>query len=570
MSFFKKIKKPSNPILIGHLFFILYTILSVYFYKERTMLFDSGVFSFQIVQSESFFFPLNRYGCAITQAIPLLLLKTTTCSLSTFLLSFSISLAIFYYIIFLIIAHLLKNNKLIYIYILALCLTYRNTFYFGVSEFSQALAISLLLYGLVYQMIIENKRKLLYFGASVIVIISMYYFHPLSIISIVFVLVTTTLLNKEYKNKQLYILLLLSLLWFGYNILLKSSTGGYEASRMDGFKEFFIEKPNILEVPSLRYFFSFLWGSPIITFLIILIGVLMAFYKQSMLLGLFFLFFPLVYFSFVIIVYYQGEGANMYEQYYIYFGFFAAIILVESILSIHTINKEVFVVSLLCFSLVSLFNAHNAPTNKINYISNLVKKGRDYPYKKYIITVPDYLYSIGWSTWSLPVESLLISSLNNSSESIVFYVPNTMEEVQPKRVKGLFYCDNAIRSGFMIKDLNKRFFNLPESTNYITVYQPHNKQYFIQKIIESKEWLSIQKEKAKERQISIDEMIYIDAEWLAEEESKKEFLRISIEQNIKSDSVWIKSVEEKAKLNNIPLSEMVRIDAEYILNQESK
>lgn len=563
------LNKKKTVILIGHGFFMVYLFMTLYFYQERTTLFDSGIFSFHILQKESFFFPLDRYGCSVTQLIPVLLLKFTNCSIETFLISFSLSIGLFYYTIFLVIAYVLKNYRLIIIFLLSISLTYQNTFYFGVSEFSQGLALSVLLYGIIEQMLLESRRnkQILLFLCSIALIFSSYYFHPLTFIAILFVIMVIILKNKYYFNRQLIVLLLFTLFWFGINIFLKSNSEGYEAERMSVFKEFFSNTPSLFNLPSLQYFFGFIKGTPLISFLIIfLIGSITL--KRNVLLGLFFIIYPFVYLFFNVVIYHKGEAPNMYEQYYIYFGFFAAIILFDSQLITKTKHQIVFGSFLLLVSLSSMYLAHKFPTKKIEYLSKLIEKGNKYSYKKYIMPSEDYWYAAGWSTWAISVESLLLSSLQNYDENVVFYVPKSMEEIQPKREKGRFYCDRSInKDDLWISNLNTRFFNLPEHTNYITVKRPHNVVYFKQKIKESKEWLTLIEKKALENGLTIERMIELDAKWLADDVLTKENIIKEKENQIKSDSIWLKAIQEKAIRNNIPLSEMINIDAKYIMQQ---
>ena len=52
------------------LYFIL-IVLSVLFYKERTIMFDTAFQLFQILRNDNFAIQVNRFGSAITQAFPL-------------------------------------------------------------------------------------------------------------------------------------------------------------------------------------------------------------------------------------------------------------------------------------------------------------------------------------------------------------------------------------------------------------------------------------------------------------------------------------------------------------------
>jgi len=468
-----KLKTTDPTFIIGQLFFIVYFSMALLFYKERTMSFEGSFFSFEIIRTNTFYFPLHRFGCGITQALPLLLLKMTACSLKTFLISYSISLALFYYLIFLVIAQVLKDYKVVFVYLLTLCLTYRNTFYFGVSEFSQGLALTVLLYALLRQIIKhkESKKQILFFIVSILLIFFQYYFHPLTIIAILFVLFLTIIREQLFFDKYFLFLVGFSIVWFGYNMVLKSKVGGYETERMNGFKDFFVSTPSLLNLPSFKYLIKFITGTPLISFGIISVGIIISLIKRKFLLAVLFFFYPSTYIFFIIIAYYKGEAPNMYEQYYIYFGFFAALIFSTFNNNQKNVKYLVLAVSLLVINIYSMYNAHIIPTKKLSFITNLTNRGLLHEYKKYLITIEDYPYQIAWSTWAFPLECLLMSSLNNDGNCVAFYVPTNDEEIRFNRKKGKFYFFSPDYD-LNTRDLNKRFFSLPEETNYITLKSP--------------------------------------------------------------------------------------------------
>ena len=537
----------------------------MYFYQERTTLFDSGSFSFQILHSEYFFFPLDRYGCAVTQLIPLGLLKLTNCSLTLFLITYSFSLVLFYYVIFLIIAYGLKDSRVVYVYLLTLCLTYRNTFYFGVSEFSQALALTVLLYAILKNVITKDLTKLRKRMISFLLIYSLYFFHPLSILVIVFTLATIIIQYNQYTNKQIILLLLFSVIWFGYNMFVLSQAQDYQAGRMEGFKEFFITEHEFLSLPSVLYFKKFILGTPIFSFLIGGLSIIVLWLNNKKLLALFFCVYPLAFLMFIFIAYYKGESPNMYEQYYIYFGFFIAVIL-DATTAKYRLNKtHLFtLIALLMINIQSIYSAHKSPSKKISYIKQITKKGAKYKNKKYFVKTKDYPYSFGWSTWALSYETLLLSSLNENS--VVFYVPQDGSEVFSNRVRDKFYySENIIHPEIKISELNQRFFNLPDSTMYITLNMKHTERYYREKITGTETWLNSVKEKADQNNISIGEMIAIDMKWLAEKEEEKVARIKKQEKDIRDSELWMNDIKRKTKERNIPISEMVRIDAIYIL-----
>ena len=182
------IKAPIN--IVGLFFFITYGLFALVFYKERMLAFDSAAFAFEVIQTKTFFFFFGRWGSVFSQIMPLLFLKAG-CSLATFLKVYSVGLILLYYLGFLTITLLLRNKKIGLVYLLTLCLTLRNTFYFSISEFSQGLALVVVLYAMLEYFYMENaKRKSLVLALSFVVIYTLYFFHQLLIIGVFFVLIT--------------------------------------------------------------------------------------------------------------------------------------------------------------------------------------------------------------------------------------------------------------------------------------------------------------------------------------------------------------------------------------------
>lgn len=87
-------------------------------------------------------------------------------------------------------------------------------------------------------------------------------------------------------------------------------------------------------------------------------------------------------------------------------------------------------------------------------------------------------------------------------------------------------------------------------------------------------WRQSVEEKAIKNQISFEEQLKNDAEWMALNTKKKTSKKADeiekLIRKIKSDSKWLSSVQKKAKERNISLDEMLRLDAEFIFEKNQK
>ena len=96
------------------------------------------------------------------------------------------------------------------------------------------------------------------------------------------------------------------------------------------------------------------------------------------------------------------------------------------------------------------------------------------------------------------------------------------------------------------------------------------------------EWLRAVEQKAADKNIPPDSMIRMDAEWLVREQSggAKASLPANeaelaakiqeMEMKIRNDKAWLKSIEQKARERNISVDSMIRIDARFVVEEQMK
>jgi hypothetical protein len=105
---------------------------------------------------------------------------------------------------------------------------------------------------------------------------------------------------------------------------------------------------------------------------------------------------------------------------------------------------------------------------------------------------------------------------------------------------------------------------------------PEKVKAFKMAIHKDKKWLKAIEQKSKEKHISLDSCINLDALWMAEQEAidmqKKEFdakvndFKIAI----KKDKKWLNDIAKKAKEKNISLDSCITLDAKWMAEQEMK
>jgi len=116
----------------------------------------------------------------------------------------------------------------------------------------------------------------------------------------------------------------------------------------------------------------------------------------------------------------------------------------------------------------------------------------------------------------------------------------------------------------------------------LDIYKTKNTNYKRQKIyvsnikehiVNTPEWMSDIKRKAKEKNTTIDEMITLDAIYVYETEYCKPEVITLIEQSkdrIKNTKEWMEQIKVKAKAKGVSEEEMLELDAKYLYDTELK
>lgn len=93
-----------------------------------------------------------------------------------------------------------------------------------------------------------------------------------------------------------------------------------------------------------------------------------------------------------------------------------------------------------------------------------------------------------------------------------------------------------------------------------------SKEYFIEIIKKDSIWMVSINQKAKERNISVDKMLTIDAEYMVARDAEI----VKIENDIIRDSVWLDLVKKKAEKQGLKLEEMLTNDATFMYEEKLK
>ncbi|MGB0881409.1 MAG: hypothetical protein ACPGSO_00540 [Vicingaceae bacterium] len=326
-------------------------------------------------------------------------------------------------------------------------------------------------------------------------------------------------------------LIVFTLVRFGVNILLISGDS-YEGKKIPGIETFIQQLPQFFELESYQYFIHHVSNELMVPLLIVIGSIFYLIYKKKYLLSALFVSFPLGYLILIVITYYKGESPNMYELYYVLFGlFFSVTIGFTFLIKVNNKTISLFVIPLLIYSSIEVYNAHFLPTMRINFLELLVTKGKKVENKKYIIHPDDFPWGYGWVTWAVPAETLLLSSLKNKSDGVVFYVPSINEEVDTSSNNGQLLGPAWQQYFFNATVLDTNYFSIPLETNYlITNRVKRSESYIKSKIRFDLKWREDVKGKANERGVTLEEMITIDARYVLDHSAEEVLLPVRIKE----------------------------------------
>lgn len=418
-----------------------------------------------MIEYRDYSIELGRWGSIPSQLLPLWAIKNGF-SLDSVVKLYSVSFILLYYVFFLIVTVVLKNNKAGIALMLALCIGFRHAFYYSTAELYQGMALAFVLWALNDPEKEYNSTFKKWVGIilSLALIYIISYYHQLALFVVLFILIMLVLEWKSPAKMSLIIALSLAVFWFFIRFFILTDTN-YERQKMLDFKTFSEQLPNIFELPSTLYFEQFVKDN-FLSFSIIMAVVFFLFIKsKKWLLMSFFISFTLGYLLLILITYYRGESPVMYENYFVLIGCFFAVSLPFLLKSE---SKKyltlIVIVPILLINSIGIFNGHYTMTKRIEYLERLIKQGRTFEKQKFLVDHRNFAWQFGWIKWAVPFETVLLSSLSSPDSSVTIFIPENMNQFDSLIDKeNIFLGPDWAITWFGSQNLNKNYFHLPSS-----------------------------------------------------------------------------------------------------------
>ncbi|MEM0994828.1 MAG: hypothetical protein AAGI49_17475, partial [Bacteroidota bacterium] len=315
----KSILSPTRKQLIlvlGSITYLALAFIAFYFYKERTAYMDVAFRIFHIVRNGELAIQAGRFGEALTQWIPLAGVHFEL-SIKQIAQIYSVGVVAYYFVLFLICHLVLKQPRFALLLVLSNVFMVSYTFWWMQIEFAQAIALSIVFMA----WMCKEKRLDRFFSWKAIPLLllfhTLFYFHPLLPILLVFFILFFRLQSTNYIEAKLaYALIGLLVVEYLVRALFLGNSN-YDSNAMKGLDNFARQFPNYFDLPANHNFLSYCWTD----YYLLPIGLMVALaiyirQKQYLRLGLMLTFF-LGYLLLVNVSNYKGMDQFHIESFYL-------------------------------------------------------------------------------------------------------------------------------------------------------------------------------------------------------------------------------------------------------------
>lgn len=436
-------------------------LLSIVFYKERTIFTDAAFQAFHIIKKGGFKVFHGRFGNILVELLPLLAIKLKL-SLKTVLILYSISYPLLFLIIYHIIVKYLKNEYMGMVLVFTFTLIVYDSFYFIQSEFYQGLAVLILYFSIIYRY--PKLTEWWVMALVLILIVPLAFYHPLMMPSFFIVWTFFFLRDAIFRHWKYGLLLVLMFVVVILNTQYFSSN--YEEIKKGLFIDNLVNHfPNYFAMSSHKVFLrncvKFYYFFPIILFF-----TSRFYWKEKR--WVHFYYVILAPFGYLMLIH-IASPYTMYtfytEMQYLLLALMVSIpFLYDAAPKLLDHKKMLYVFALLMLiRFASILYNHQPYSNRIAWMEQQLELlSQKYEGNRFVIKHDKELMRLIKIEWAVPLESMLLSSLEHpdSAKSIFLYDGKYSYPLDKSKDK----VDQlvTIYTGYPTADFPKEFFNLKD------------------------------------------------------------------------------------------------------------
>lgn len=448
---------------LGEFSFVVLGIFALVFFLERTIIFDAAFQGFSIIYKNDFAIQVNRFGAVFTQAFPLIGVKLGL-PLRQVLLLYSLGFVVFPFLLYLVMARWLKNDKMGLVLILFYTLLVSHTFFWVQSELIQACTLTLFFYGL-WMCFPKSPiwaAPLWYLGIFLTLMT-----HPLAFIPFLFIWLFIFLDKRFSKNVVFYSFTPIMLL----SLILRNTiwANAYDSGTTALAKNILEQGLHFFSWPSTRRFFDNCL-TDYYYFPILLVVIVIFYLRQRNFRKLTLLLISTVGYIYLVNGTFWWGGANFHlESFYQVLSIFLAIPLVFDVLSKQNYFKWMtFLLPLMVLIKLVQIPLLTKPfySERIEINRALLQKASKVGGTKFLAYQEDVPADKLLEVWGTPCETLLLSALQSpdSTRTIVVVKPDNKAVLDNLEKQSHFM---TAFGPIPYAEINKSpYFNLTDTTEY--------------------------------------------------------------------------------------------------------
>ncbi len=464
--------------ILAHSFFLFLFLFAACYYIERMLYSDSSFYTFKILCFEKFNIEAGRYSAFLTQILPLIFVKLNA-GLRTVMVSYSVSFIVIYYLIFLVCMYVFSSLKAGLAATFVLFLGISDCSLYPITELQLGMLSTVMFYGfLEYYFQHESRfpaaKKILFILIGAAIILVCLFSHPSTLFPVLFVLIFQLIDKQIYRNKAIYILILIAIIAYGIKFL-SVDTNSYEGHQMEPLKNLVAILKNFTNINSVYFFMKFvLKGVYVLPILLFIISLGYYAVKREYLKFAYTGIATIGFFILLMVVFSPGDSDVGMEKNIIPLWIFVTIPFIHDVLFQkfrHTYLRSIIYVGVVILGLAGFYRATVIYGDRIHYMKQIIEISSETLDSGKIIIEKKNLnqYRLG-STWSFANETLLLSSLKGPEHATTVFLVDDLNQLNDfdLQVTDVYLCV-PFWLQWNYNSLNQRYFQLPDEPYKIMI-----------------------------------------------------------------------------------------------------
>ena len=467
------LRRDGFSLLIGGAVLLVLVAFAWRYYLERTACFDSSFISWLLFDQRLPQSVLGRYSAWIPQLVPVALIRGGA-SLETVLRAYSVCIALFHVVIYLLVAWRLRDRAAVIALPIMLVAGFHYMFYYGFSELYQGLSVLLLLWVCCRRFLDAASVRERWKWALLALMLAMLlpFYHQLLVLPLVFMLLMEAMERKVWRDRGLRILSLVMVIWFAVRILTMSSST-YEQARMPTVHDLLHYSTRLDELASTQHLLM-VWTKFRSLLILIAVAMVLLVLRRKWLLLAWSICWTSGFLVLTLITDRDGGSPTIYENYYPVIGVVWAMVfagqVVAPLRSRTVLVVRAVQVCVLALGLLQIHRGHHRISFKVEYAQRLTRHLSEQGTPKAYGNMVNYpwVYALGY--WPLGMETALVASVPGPEHTATYFItPDTAQAEVLLEDPNLFMGPSWALGWFTIDHLEPHYFQLPVDRGYVRV-----------------------------------------------------------------------------------------------------